>query len=393
LRIPNILEIIYAPHKAFKKMAENPTIIAPILIIVLYLVANVGYAYLSASKVYVEQMVPNGVTQDEWTQNSTLWRSNAQVSESSDVINGSNYLSAQYYGNASVAFSATGSTQVWMDLESIGTVNCSNPNSYDKLSFRVKWTSPTAKPVNVTIQLFSANSSNNFYKSLMDDFADSAYNAWSNETISLASEGWSTKSPSADWGSITGLRLEFTWEESSNLTVLVDGLFFHGPSLSGIDIYGTGYLLNVAFAGVMQFTITWVILAGLIYFMSKSFGGKLVWKIMLVVIGTTLITMVVLAIVNAIATATVSNVSYPFELITGFRGEAAADTAYNKIADQTVLVDIIGRYGWIAIQIWTAVLCSVAVRMLAGVSWTKSFLIGATAYVIDLMIGSFLFGI
>jgi hypothetical protein len=114
---------------------------------------------------------------------------------------------------------------------------------------------------------------------------------------------------------------------------------------------------------------------------------------MLVVIGTTLITMVVLAIVNAIATATVSKVSYPFELITGFRGEAAADTAYNKIVDQTVLVDIIGRYGWIAIQIWTAVLCSVAVRMLAGVSWTKSFLIGATAYVIDLIIGSFLFGI
>jgi hypothetical protein len=393
LQIPNILEVIYAPHKAFKKMAEHPTIIAPILIIILYLVANAGYAYMNASKVYVEQMVPNGANQDEWTQNATLWTSNAQVSESSDVINGSSYLNAQYYGNASIAFSATGSAQVWMDLENIGTVNCSNPNGYDKLSFRVKWTSPTSKPVNVTIQLFSANPSNNFFKSLIDDFANSAYGSWNNETISLASEGWNSSSTSASWGSITGLRVQFTWAESSNITVLADGLFFHGPFLSGIDVYGTGYLLNVAFAGVMQFVITWVILAGLIYFMSKSFGGKIVWKIVLVVIGTTLITTVLLAVVNAIATSTVSSVSYPFELTTGFRGEAAADAAYNKIVDQTALVDVIGRYAWIAIQIWTAVLCSVVVRVLAGFSWTKSFLVGAAAYVIDLIIGSFLFGI
>jgi hypothetical protein len=175
--------------------------------------------------------------------------------------------------------------------------------------------------------------------------------------------------------------------------VLIDSLFFHGPFLSGIDIYGTGYLLNVAFAGAMQFVITWVILAGLIYFMSKSFGGKIVWKIMLVIIGTTLITTVLLAVVNAIATSTVSSVSYPFELTTGFRGEAAADAAYNKIVDQTALVDVIGRYAWIAIQIWTTALCSVVVRELAGFSWPKSFLIGAAAYVIDLIIGSFLFGI
>jgi len=393
LRIPNILEVIYAPQKAFRKMAENPTIIAPILIIAIFLVANLGYAYVSASKVFVEQTVPNGLNQDEWTQNSTLWTSNAQMSESTDVVNGSKYLSFEYYGNTSLAFSTINTDRLWMKLDGIGTVNCSNPNGYDKLSFRLKRTSPIAKPANVTLQLFSSNSLENFFQSLDDDFADSTYNAWANETILLASENWSQTSSTPKWDSITGLRLEFTWTEISNQTILIDGLFFHGPLLSGIDLYGTSYLLNVVFAGVMQFTITWVILSGLIYFMSKSFGGKLVWRAMLIVIGGTLITMVVLALVNAIATATVSSVNYPFELVAGFRGEATADAAYNRILDQTSWVDIVGRYGWIVIQIWTAVLCSVAVHVLAAFSWTKSFLIGATAYVIDLIIGSFLFGL
>lgn len=393
MRIPNILEVIYAPQKAFRKMAENPTIIAPILIIAMFLVANLGYAYVSASKVFVEQTVPNGLNQDEWTQNSTLWTSNAQMSESTDVVNGSKYLSFEYYGNTSLAFSTINTDRLWMKLDGIGTVNCSNPNGYDKLSFRLKRTSPIAKPANVTLQLFSSNSLENFFQSLDDDFADSTYNAWANETILLASENWSQTSSTPKWDSITGLRLEFTWTEISNQTILIDGLFFHGPLLSGIDLYGTSYLLNVVFAGVMQFTITWVILSGLIYFMSKSFGGKLVWRAMLIVIGGTLITMVVLALVNAIATATVSSVNYPFELVAGFRGEATADAAYNRILDQTSWVDIVGRYGWIVIQIWTAVLCSVAVHVLAAFSWTKSFLIGATAYVIDLIIGSFLFGL
>ena len=393
MRIPNILEVIYAPQKAFRKMAENPTIIAPILIIAMFLVANLGYAYVSASKVFVEQTVPNGLNQDEWTQNSTLWTSNAQMSESTDVVNGSKYLSFEYYGNTSLAFSTINTDRLWMKLDGIGTVNCSNPNGYDKLSFRLKRTSPIAKPANVTLQLFSSNSLENFFQSLGDDFADSTYNAWANETILLASENWSQTSSTPKWDSITGLRLEFTWTEISNQTILIDGLFFHGPLLSGIDLYGTSYLLNVVFAGVMQFTITWVILSGLIYFMSKSFGGKLVWRAILIVIGGTLITMTVLALVNTIATATVSSVNYPFQLVAGFRGEATADAAYNRILDQTAWVDIVGRYGWIVIQIWTAVLCSVAVHVLAAFSWTKSFLIGATAYVIDLIIGSFLFGL
>jgi len=391
LRIPNILEVIYAPQKALKKMAENPTIIAPILVIAVFAVANLSYAYVIGSKVFVEQTVPNGLNQDEWTQNSTLWISNAQMSENSDVVNGSAYL-LQYTGNTSLAFSSLDTDHVWMKLDGIGTVDCSNPNGYDKLSFRVKWTSPTTKPINVTVQLFSNNSSESFFRSLDDDFANSTYNAWTNETILLASENWFQTSSTPTWNSITGLGLEFTWAETSNQTVLIDGLFFHGPMLSEIDLYGTSYLLSFAYSGVMQFVIKWIILSGVIYLMTRSLGGKLVWRVLLIMIGTTLITMAVLPLVNAIATSTISSVNYPFELITGFRGEAAADEAYNRILDRLFWVDTIHTCGLIIRPIWTAILCSVAVHVLAAFSWRKSFLVGATVYVVDFIILSILFG-
>jgi hypothetical protein len=160
-----------------------------------------------------------------------------------------------------------------------------------------------------------------------------------------------------------------------------------------MDIYGTSYLLNVALSSVMQFTITWIILSGLIYLLSKFLGGTMVWRIVLIAVGGALITMVLMAILNAAGSSALSNLKYPFELTAGFKGEAAADAAYNKISDQMFISDIIGRYGWIAIQIWTAILCSVAVHVLAAFTWTKSVLVGALAYVINLIIGTFLFGI
>jgi len=393
LKIPNILEVIYAPLKALKKIAEHPTIVAPILVIIIYIVANMGYFYISASKVSLEQTVPVGLLENEWTQNSTLWTSNAQISQSDDFVNGTTYLSSQYYGNSSLVFSTNNNSQLSMELQGIGTVNCSNPNGYNKLSFRLKWTSPSIGPTNVSIRLFSANSSDNFYRSLTSDFAGSTVETWNNETILLASSEWSSSSTTADWGSITGLRMEFVWPESANVTVLLDGLFFHGLFISGFDLYGSGYLLNAALSSVMQFTLTWVILSGLIYLLAKFLGGTLVWRIALIATGVILITLFVLAILNAVGAALVSDLKYPFELAAGFKGEAAADAAYNKIVDQLFVPNLIWRYGLVAIHIWTTFLCAVIVRVLAGFTWTKSVLVGAMAYVINIIIGSLLFGI
>lgn len=377
-----ILKVLYSPRKAFNEIIQNPKYFGPILIIILVVAANVGFTYVAISKTYVEQILPNGSKLDEWTENSTLWTSNAGISESSDNINGS------LYGNRSIAFSITDNSQVWAQLEDIGSVDCSSLNGFNELSFRIKWTSPSTRPENVTIYLLSTNSSDYFYNSLAENV--STYNIWNNITVQLVSGGWANNNPSADWSKITGLKLQFTWPENSNITLLIDGLFFHGTFKSLLESAGTSYLTNYSVLSAMQFVITWVILSGLTYIMAKGLGGKLVWKPLLIVVGFILVTLFVQALVNAVAYLTLPKISYPFQLIGGVSGEG--QNVYNTIVDQTWLVSEISRFTQIAVHVWIIALCSIAVHILATFSWTKSILVGAVAYVVTILAQGFLLG-
>jgi len=375
---------LYAPHKAFKEIIQNPKYLGPLLIMVMLVVANVAFTYAATSKTYVELSIPTGENLDEWTENSTLWISNAAISESNDSITGG------YFGNASIAFSVINTTQAWAELDNIGSVNCSSSDEYNKLSFRAKWTSPQTQPANMTIKIFSNSSSDYFSYNPTMASMNLTYNIWNNLTIPLNTSDWSSSNPNADWEKITGLRLELTWNENSNITLLVDGLFFHGPFSSLFENAGSLYLVNYAILGFMQFIVTWVILSGLVYILTKAFGGKLVWKPLLILIGFALITMFVQALINAIAYATLPNMRYPFELLVGVKGEAQA--VVDSINSQTWVVAYVQRFMQIAVWIWTIALTTLAVRFLAAISWFKSAAIAAIAYFITLIVESFIVG-
>jgi hypothetical protein len=390
LPFPNLLKVIYAPHRAFREIAANPTYLGPILIAVLFMAANVGFFYVSSSKTYFEQTLPNGLNHDEWTENSTFWTSSAIINESSDAIT-VNYPSniRPYYGSKSIAFSIN-SSEVWMELNNIGPINCSSTDVYSRLSFRVKQISPQKTPMSATLYLISTNPSDYFYYDLTQNFSSFTINEWNNLTGIQLVAGWNESSPDAAWGNITGFKLDLKWSDVSNTTLLLDGLFFHGPFESSLETVGSSYLVNVAFSYAMQFVITWVILAGVLYLLSKTLGAKLVWKALLIVVGCILITMVVQVVVNAAAWGTMPNIKIPFELSGGVPGEGQA--ALNLISDQTALVDLIGRLSQIALYVWTIALAGLAVRLLGEFSWTKSFLAATVAYFITLFVGSFLFG-
>jgi hypothetical protein len=384
LSAAEVLKVIYAPHKALKEIIQKPKYVGPLLIIILLVITNLGFTYEAISKTYVEQTLPNGSALDQWTEDSTFWTSNAQVTESSDQINGT------YYGNASISFSTLNSTQAWMQLQGIGSINCSGPNGYNESSFRIKWTSPTEKPENVTIQLFSANSSDYFYLNLVDNFSNATYNIWNNLTIPLASTEWLRSGSNADWGNITGLRLEFTWPSNSNITVLVDGLFFHGVFKSLLETAGTTYLLNYGLFSITQYAVTWVLLSGMLYIIARGVGGKLVWKPLLIAVGFILITMFIQTLINTITYLTLPTLYYPFAYLGGVSGEG--QTAYDTIVAQTLLVSQISSYLQIAVYVWTIALCTLTVRLLAGLTWSKSLLVGAIGYLVTLLIEGFILG-
>ncbi|MGD0160094.1 MAG: Yip1 family protein [Candidatus Bathyarchaeia archaeon] len=379
----NVLKVLYSPLKTLKEVIQNPKYIGPLLIMILFVAVNIASTYVVFSKQYYEQILPNGTNLDVWTESSTFWTSNANITESSDAINGS------IYGSVSIAFSAQNTSQVSTQLTGIGTVNCTYPDNFYRLSFRTKLISP-GSPENVTIQVFSLNSSSDyFYSDLTQEFQNAAYNnIWNNITIQLASSNWTSSNSNADWGSVTGLQLNFTWSTSSNVSLLVDGLFFHGPYKSLIETAGASYLFEYAIGDVFQFVIMWILLTGLIYMLVKAFKGKIVWKPALIAVGFILITMFIGGLINAISYSTLPTIRYPFEIIGGVQGEGTA--AANLIASQISLVTQIDTIVEFLVWAWTAVLAMIVVRTTSEFSWAKSVAVALIAYLITLIITFFI---
>jgi hypothetical protein len=384
--LKNIFKVIYAPREAFKEIIQNPKYIGPILIMILFTAANMGYFYTIVSKTYVEQTLPTAEQLDRWTENSTLWTGALGVTIKDNFVD---YINGTYYGNRSIEFSIVNSTQIWMQLNDTGSINCSGPDGYKNLYLRIKWTSPEDNPKNATIYLFSATPSDYFYYNLTDEFSSSTSKVWNNLTIPLATESWLNNSANANWGNIRGLKLEFAWLNNSNITLLVDGLFFGGIFKSQAE-NATSYMLNYSIVSFMQFTIRWVFLGGLLYIMTKAFKAKTVWRPLLILVGFALITMFIQAVINVATFSSLPRLDYPLEFLGGVQGET--ENAYNKIMEKTLLVSQISGYIQIAIIFWTIALCAIATRLLTEFSWSKSFLVATVAYFVTTLAQSFLLG-
>ncbi|MEM3699587.1 MAG: Yip1 family protein [Candidatus Bathyarchaeia archaeon] len=383
-----IFKVIYAPHKAFKEIIQNPKYIGPILIMILFVAADVGFAYAVLSKQYFEQTLPTAQQLDMWTENFTLWTApNGTIREENftDYISGSE----SYYGTKSIQFSINDSNQIWMQLTDIGNINCSGPYGYKILYLRIKRTSPEQSPENVTIFLFSSTSSDYFYYDLTENFSSSAFNVWNNLTIPLG-KNWLNNSVAASWANITGLKLEFKWSGNWNITLLVDGLFFGGIFKSSMTNVVSD-MLSLLFSAFTQFVIKWIILGGLFYILVRAFGAKILWKTALILIGFTLITMFIQAAINAITFSNLPTLYYGFDLLGGVNGEA--ENAIAKLLEDIWLLNQIYWYVQIAIYLWTMGLCVIATQSLTQFSWTKSFFIGTLSYFVDIFLVSMLFGI
>jgi hypothetical protein len=371
-----IFKVIYSPFKAFKEIIKNPKYIGPILIMILFIVANVGFSYVLLSKTYFDQTMPPASELDKWTEDTTLWNSNATI-----ILNTSDYINGSYYGNKSIEFSLVSGSQIWMQLNITNSLNCSDPEGYKTLSFRLKLIEPLTKPTNASLYLLSTQLQDNFYNNLTDKLNETSI--WNNITISLGS-GWTPSNTNADWGNITGLKLEFTWPSGSNITLLIDGLFFHGVYKSRIESAG-GLLISSPINAFMEFTIQWVILGGLLYIIPKMFRVKTVWKTLLITAGFALITIFIQIIVFTAVLFTWSELRYPLEYLGGVPGEW--QTAYIQVVGP---VPNILLYIERIIYIWTIALCATALRLMFAFSWVKSFFVSALSYLFSLLIFRFL---
>lgn len=379
-----ILKVIYAPHKAFNEIIQDPRYAGPILIMILFLAAETGSSLTIISRSYIEQTFPKGEHLDIWTEDSTLWRTSSGVTARNNY---SDYIKGTYYGNSSIEFSIIDRKQMSIELDDIGSADCYGPEGYKNLSLRTKLLSPQ-KPENVTIYLFSITPGNYFYYDLTEEFSSFTLNAWNNLTIPVGSEGWLSNNATTNWNNITGLRLMFIWPTNTNATSRVDGLFFRGFFKSVLDVAGIQYLFVPLLTVFLKYLLEWTFVSGLIYIISRGFGAKIPWMTLMVCIGFTLIPMLMQVAVDIATRSTLPPLYYPLELVGGVEGEF--QIAHNMILETTSFVSQISGYVQTVGYMWTILLCTIATHFMTGFSWVKSLLVSATAFVITILILSFL---
>ncbi len=364
----DIIRVLYAPHKAFKDIVQKPGYLVPLFLLVVFVLAQVGSSYVIGTRSYIEQTLPIGANGDVWTDNATLWQANPGVTITNNYVNYINATPAitgfpDYYGNSSIEFKESNITVIQMALSNLdGQVNC-GANGFKNVSFRVNIVAPDAKPESVNLTLYVSDF-DFFYYDLTSAFSNSVVNVWNNITVPVGSGDWSTTG-SPSWENITSLKLDFGWSNSSNIDLLVDGLFFRGKFETQIDLLGaTAYLANSTLNGFAPFLFEWLILTGIMYLLIKGLKGNVVWKPLMVAVGYALVTLVIQALLITAVYTTLPNLYYSLDILNYIPGEF--QTAYDILLNQIATVNTASYIVQAAMWVWTVALGTFITRAITG---------------------------
>ncbi len=378
----DILGVIYAPHKAFKRIIQEPKYLGVIIILAIFVIAQVGSAYIVGQRTFLEQTKPSASQKDIWTENVSWWNASAGVSITNNV---NDYLNASaYYGQTSIQFTSTNISSIQIGISNFNeSVDC-GPNGYRNVSLRVKMIAPSVALSSVSLFLISLDSSS-FNRDLTSIFSNAPANQWYNLTIPLNTAEWVSSGAGASWENITGLRLEFTWATASNVDLRLDGLFFRGIFKNALETDATGYLSQMGFGAVTQFVFMWIILSGVMYLIIKGLKGNATWKPLTVAVGFALVIMIIQTIIQIIVySAVLPNIYYPFELLAGVPGEF--QIALTAFLSNIAFVDQVNAIIQLAIYSWTAVLGSFIVREITAFSWSKSIIVAVGSVLLTIII-------
>ena len=332
--IDDILQVIYAPQKAFKSIVTNPKYLGALIVVLLFVGLEIGYEYSQFSKTYTEQTSPS-IDQLGTFTNASNWAAAPNVALTNnfdDYINYSIYVAGfgfppsdpnAYYslfGNNSMQMSTSNTNTLTAALANTSNVDCS-PSGFQNLTISLKLVQPLTAPQNVTLTLYSLGGVSDTYQYNMASLLSNATNGeWTNLTLPLGPNAiaWTSKG-APTWSNITSLQLDFTYPSSSNITVRVGELFFHGEYQTPIQYNSTGILLQFLQLFSLQFIFAWFILTGIIYLVCRLQKNPVLWKPLFAVIGYALFIMVIRAIVNLAATFILPTVYYPYDLSLGAR--------------------------------------------------------------------------
>lgn len=367
-----ILKVLYSPFRAFEEIVKEPNIKGPLLILLITLPITFAIQQISSTKFFIETPMPG---HDEWTEkpsgsNSLLWISNGNLSfDSTDHIS----------GNYSVSASSVNSMEIWMRLTGIHVLNIVDED-YSRLSISVKFTSePSTRPETVLLQLFSYEDQSSGFNINIEPLLEATVGDWSNITVNLMTEEWATMDNEVSWDNITEIGCLFTWVDSANITVGIDQLYLgrYIPFSSATTLYSH---IGSIFRSVVDFLVGWLILSGLVLLVLKGlsgWGGS--WRKLLSTMGYTYSSSIVYLIVLMLLFFFLPSIFIPYDIEAWRATEIYQESWGNPISILSLIF-----YGW------ATVLCGVALKKIADLSWAKALFIGLGAVMLSLLFSSFL---
>ena len=388
--LKDILRVLYEPHKVFKDVVKNPSYLGPMILLLLFVISQIGSAYIVGSRSFVEQTIPIRDNRDKWTENSLTWTSIPQVSIKNNTIDFIN--STFYYGTTSIEFDAVNLENLGIEVSDFGeSVNC-GIEGFNNVSIRIKINSPDNSPSSVMLTLYSLSDSNYIYD-ISGEF-ENYQGSWKNLTLPVGSGEWIRSGSEATWENITGINLEFEWVTNSTINLLVDGLFFRGTFKSPLEVDGFSYFLNNAINSTVPFLFQWIAIAGIMYFILKWMKIEIDWKPLLVAIGFTLILLVIQGFILNILYTSVPDIYYPLEVLAGTPGEF--EVAYQIIYDKISPIYNVQTAITLAINIGIIILGAIVAKTVAEYTekttkefgWFKSFIVsGLSVFAAFIILG------
>jgi len=390
LILSDMLQILYAPSKAFKKIVENPKYLGALIVLIIFVVAQMGAFYSYFSTQHYEATFPVlGSNLGQYTQSASLWTTSPAgvsiTSDNADFINGTDY------GNSSLQFAVSSSNNISLTLNANDTVDCSS-TGFTEFSMRVKQVDPQVAPSSVTLYLYSQNSSGNYFsRDITSSFSNAPVNVWNNLTITLNTSDWSSNG-SAQWGNITGLKLTLAYPSSSNITLRLDGMFFRGIFRTVVEASGANFYIFFVQNNVMQFIIQWLLVTVIIFALIKGLKGTVAFKPLMVAVGCALILLVVQALIALAVSAILPSVTVPIEAQASIAGETQTASI---LAFQSALTTF--SYIYLAVQVailaWMVGLGAIIVRTLTPFPWSKSIVISVGASVIAFFVLPYIYAL
>ena len=355
----DVLKTLYSPIKAFEEIVKKPDVKGPLLILVLILIITAGLQYASASKISDEDPMTN---RDEWTETAEWipkWASNGEEpTRDADKVT----------GNYSVMSSVTNNERIWMRLTDIGPINCSGDETYERLSFRIKWIHENGKFPNsdVALHLLSNNENESFKLDFSDEISNSS-GRWSNVTVDVGpkSQNWESIG-SPRWENVTGVEFVLAWSAPANLTMKIDDLYFAKFVPLTKDFFA-GWSSSLIMSAT-SFFIQWGVYGGVVLLVIKLFGEKVgSWKELFVVVGYLFSIRIVYLLVTVVLVP----------MLPETRLENLAQIWYPTLPYQTIL------YFGLVTDVWMAALCTIAVRLFYTFTWKKAIGISVLASLLN----------